>query len=185
MNLKTHKFQITGLTPLLQNSSAAFVLATPTTVKTNKKPTREEEAEAKAWKDEKGFFHPSQAFRSALLLSLGGKKVGKRSARSAFMAAVFCSEEKFYLLDPDTGKPIKGYTLDTRMATTKMKTAIANTRPRFETWGGILRLEVDEDMIPDIALVEQALNDSGLYPGVGSFRICNGGTFGRFMAKRL
>lgn len=184
MNLQTHKFKITGLTPLLQNSSAAFV-ADPGSIKTNKKPTREEEAALKVWKDEDGFFHPSQAFRSALLLSLGGKKVGKRSARSAFMAAVFCTEEKVRLVDPDTGKPLKGYQLDTRMATTKMKTAIANTRPRFEKWGGVLKLEVDGDMIPDIDLVEQALNDAGLYPGVGSFRVCNGGTFGRFTVEKI
>lgn len=184
MNLQTHKFQITGLTPLLQNSSASFV-ADSGSIKTNKKMTREEEAALKAWKDDEGFFHPSQAFRSALLLSLGGKKVGKRSARSAFMAAVFCTEEKFRLVDIGTNKPFKSYTLDTRMATTKMKTAIANTRPKFERWSGVLKLEVDSDMIPDVSLVEQALNDAGLYPGVGSFRICNGGTFGRFTAKKI
>lgn len=183
MNLTIHKYKVTGLTPLLQNSSAGFIEESG--VKTAaKKISREQEAANKAWSDDKGYFHPSQAFRSALLMSLGGKKVGKRSARSAFQAAVFCAEEKFYLTDPETDKPVKVYVLDTRMATTKQKTAIANTRPKFEAWGGVLALQVDEDMVAP-AMVEQALNEAGLFPGIGSFRVCNGGTFGRFKAKEI
>jgi hypothetical protein len=183
MNLRNHKFKIIGLTPLLQNSSSAFVEETG--IKTAKKVTREEEAERKVWRDEKGFYHPTQAFRSAMLTSLGGKKIGKRTARAAVQAAVFCAEERMHLMHPSTGKPLTGYQLDTRMAINKQGNAIANTRPRFEEWAGVLILSIDEDMIPDVGLIESALGEAGLFPGVGSFRVAKGGTFGRFTAALI
>ena len=184
MNLKTHKFQITGITSLLQNSSNTFS-DTSSEIKGNKKFTKEQEAESKVWRDADGFFHPTQAFRSAMLTAAGGKKIGKRTARTALQMSVFCSEEKLRLLNPDDGTPVKNYIIDSRPFSTKMGSMLMTHRPKFEKWSGILKLEIDIEMLTQPLVVEDVLNEAGLFPGVGSYRIAKGGPFGRFTAKMI
>lgn len=182
MKLETYSYKITGISPLLQNTSENMNLSRGVKPGGGKHESEADEAARKVCKDKEGFFHPSQAFRSAIDYAAGGKKIGKRSARAALMAGVFCQDDKVRLIDPDTEKPLQEYGIDRRPIFPKLGGAVMNCRPLFGKWGGILRLQIDTDML-NPSDVLQILQEAGTIAGVGSFRVQKKGWFGRFTAE--
>jgi hypothetical protein len=181
MNLAPYKFKVTGVFPLLTHSPAGMN-QTSAGPRAKKIPTSEEEAKAGLYIDAEGnYCIPSIAFRSALLNGLKGKKVGRSSAISVFQAAVFNVDEYSVLVDPDTGQPLRDYSIDTRRAIVQRQ-GVLRSRPKFEKWGCHVHLEVDLD-ITTPQQVEEALNIAGQVIGVGDFRIEKRGTFGKFKAE--
>lgn len=181
MNLVLCKFRITGIFPLLTHNPAGMQ-PNVNSPKAKKIPTPEEEARAGLYIDDDGnYCIPSRSFRSALLNGLKGKKVGKTSAVSVFQAAVFNVDEYSVLIDPDTGKPLRKYSIDIRRAIVQ-RNGVLRSRPRFEKWGCYVYLEVDLD-ITTPQQVEEALNIAGQIIGVGDFRIEKRGMFGKFKAE--
>lgn len=153
-------------------------------VSINKKkiPTAEDEAEAGVYRDAKGnIVFPAIGFRSALLYAVSGKKVGKRSARNVIAASVFNCDEFTAIIDPSSGKPVKEFVIDSRRAVIQGN-GIIRSRPRFNAWALLLRLDIDTDLIA-IPVVLDNLIEAGLLAGVGDFRVEKRGWFGRFTAK--
>lgn len=183
MDLKLSKFKVTGLFPVMTHNPAQMRRASEGATK-KKIPSEEDEAKAGLYLDEKGnYCLPSGGFRSSLLNGLKNKKVGKASAISVFQAAVFNVDELTVLVNPKTGEPLKEYKIDTRRAIIQRQ-GILRSRPRFEKWGGILSLQIDED-ITTPEQVEENLNIAGQVIGVGDFRIEKRGMFGKFKVELM
>jgi hypothetical protein len=181
MNLVLCKYKITGLFPLLTHSPAGMRQAA-NAPKVKKIPSPEDEAQAGLYIDNDGnYCIPSIAFRSALLNGLKGKKIGKVGAISVFQAAVFNVDELSPLVDPETGRALREYTIDTRRAIVQRQGILRN-RPRFEKWGCNVFLQIDLE-ITTPEQVEEALNTAGQIIGVGDFRIEKRGMFGKFQAE--
>ncbi len=147
MNLKKHLIKITGIAPLLQNSAANLDKKAPM----GKGGSYIPEAQAKhvSYASQEGkAFHPSMGFRKALLMAAGGKKHKKRTLRSLIASSVFVTTEETMLVDPQTNKPYKAdaYTIDARPVV-RNKARVTAWRPRWDKWGAILELEIDEDLV--------------------------------------
>ena len=182
MKIERFKFRITGLTPLMQRCSENAELDQGG-IKTAKKLSPLETATRNVWQDKQGPFHPAIAFRSAILYAAGGKKIGKRSARAALAGMIFVGNEKMRLTQAGNNKPAT-WVIDKRPVVTSQDKMLFDYRPKFESWGGVLELDVDTDMLPDIqGVLLPILNEAGTICGVGSFRVERGGWFGRFSAE--
>jgi hypothetical protein len=184
MKLGAHRFQVTGIFPLLTHNPKAMGAASAGP-KIRKIPTPEEEALAGCYRDAKGnFCIPAVAFRSSLLNSLKNKKFGKSSAISVMQAAVFNhpASELAVLCDPDTGKPLTKYEIDTRRAIIQ-RNGVMRSRPRFESWACEITLVIDGDSVVSPEMIEEHLNIAGQSIGVGDFRIERRGFFGAFKVE--
>lgn len=183
MNIKTHTFKIEGLSPLLTHNPASMVPSGNGEIKHKKIPTAEEEAKKGLYMNADGTYYlPSIAFRNALIYAVGGKKVGKRSARAIVSAGVFNADHATTLLD-DKDKPLKKYAIDTRSVLI-MKARILRSRPMFEPWHAQVKLDIDLDLL-DPKVIEENLNEAGTICGVGDYRPQKTGPFGRFTAKLI
>lgn len=186
MKLVSHRFLITGLSPLLLNNPIGIVLDSnpnPNGEISNQKKdygTPEEQAKKVEYRDSKGnLYIPSIQFRQSLLYACIGKKVGKTSAKKIISASVFNSDDKTTLIDPKSKKPITEWTVDVRPAVVN-KGRIARCRPKLESWAAIVRYEIDEDLVPSVKAVEKLQNDAGTLSGVGDYKPANTGPFGRY-----
>lgn len=183
MKLEKFKFQITGISPLLCSNPAKMTGGNPTMGR-KKIPSPEEEAKAGAYILSDGrFYLPSIHFRMGLLYAVSGKKVGKRSARQIIAAAVFNSTDKSILLDPETKKPLKEYTIDTRRAVVQ-KAGIMRSRPCFEKWATDVEFDIDTDLLSP-KVVEENLQEAGILSGCGDYRPQRQGMFGRYQASLI
>lgn len=183
MNIRPYRFKIIGVSPLLINSPLNMAPSTGTAVKKKVIPTPEEEAASKVYEKNGKYYLPTVCFRRALLYAVRGKRVGKRSAAAILQAAVFPGEECFWLLDDKCKKPLASYQIDIQPVVVQ-KARVLRARPRFEEWGGICRLDLDEELI-DAKAVEENLAEAGVISGVGDFRVQLGGTFGRFTVSLM
>ena len=184
MSVSIMSFKITGLSPLLMNNPAS--MAVPSGGLRRKAiPTPAEEALSKRYADDKGFLYiKTISFRSALLGACVGRKLGRIGARRVVSAAVFTVAETADLLDPDTGRRIKDYAVNTTGAVI-MKARIWRSRPEVPRWSCRLDLEVDGDFIAKPEPVLELLNVAGKISGVLDWRPERGGQYGRFRAELL
>jgi len=176
-------FRIIGISPLLTNNPSSMKRVDEG-IGTKKIPTPEDEAAAKLYRDDNGFYILSEAFRSAIIGSGGGasgKKIGKFSAASRVSAGMFTVEPHATLLDPQTLKPLTTYQIDTRRAVVQRQ-GVLRSRPMFTPWAVRLPVEIDTDFVTANHILE-LLNLSGKIAGVGDFRPQRKGTFGRFKAE--
>lgn len=147
-------------------------------------PTPEEEAKAGLYQLNDGrFYLPSIQFRMGLLYAVSGKKVGKRSARQIIAASVFNSTDKSILVNPETGKPLREYTIDTRRAVVQRQ-GIMRSRPCFEKWATEVEFEIDTDLLAP-KVVEENLAEAGILSGCGDYRPSRQGPFGRYKASMI
>jgi hypothetical protein len=191
MKMELAQWEIVGLSPLLQdNPSSMGGGADEKQTATRKKiPSPAEEAAASAYRLAGGqLFHPSMAFRKALLDACAGKRIGKVGARTILSGAVFNVDDAMALVDPASGEPITTWAVDTRRAVVKSSgksAGVHRSRARIEKWAGVLTLEVDRDFITDLELITDLLNEAGALKGVGNYRPEKGGPFGRFRATLI
>lgn len=145
----------------------------------------DEEAEAGAYRDEKGnFYLPTAAFRSAIIGKGGAassRRIGKRSAISCVSAGFFIQTDQTPLVHPATNKPLSKFEIDTRRAVVQGN-GILRSRPLVVQWACVLVCEVDEDFVTVNQIIE-LLNIAGRVSGVGDFRPQCKGVFGRFTAE--
>ncbi len=178
-------FRVTGISPLLQNNPAGMRGGVDAKkMGTKKIPTPEEEAAAKVYQNEDGYYIPSQAFRSAIIGRGGagsGLKIGKMTANARASAGMFTIEPFATLLDPEKWKPLKEYEIHTCRAVVQRQ-GVLRSRPMFPKWGTRVPMEIDDEFIAVdqvIGLMERA----GKVAGVGDFRPQTKGTFGRFTVE--
>ena len=174
-------FKITGTSPLLMNNPVGMLNVKPDTLSAAKKIYDPNvEAQSRLYKDDKGFFLPSVAFRSAILSATSGKKVGKEKAIFVIPSSVQIAQENTYLVDKK-GKSIQHYEIDSRRVVV-MKAGVIRHRPKFLEWQTYLPLLIDTDRIPEDSVLT-LLNDCGQKIGVGDYRPNKKGWFGMFKAE--
>lgn len=175
-------YRVKGVSPLLQNSPAAMGSGNATMQAGKKVYDDKEESAVRVYRNDRGeVIVPSLWFRSAMMKSVGARKIGKYSARAVISAGVFTVEEECLLLDAK-GKVFK--TWDThKVRVVVQKNGVMRCRPMFKGWQCDLALEVDDEMLPNVDVVTQSLNLAGKLAGIGDWRPGRGGTYGRFTAE--
>lgn len=178
------QFRLVGATPLLMNNPAAMRMKTDELTKGKNIPTAEEAAAASAYRDAEGNLAGQiLAVHSSILRGSLGLKLGKVSAKRALQAALSYSYDHRFmpLLDPDTNKPLREYTVHTVRAVV-MNAGILRSRAMVERWAMVATFEIDETH----ATAEQVLsvlNIAGRAVGLGDWRPDKGGIYGRFTAE--
>ena len=183
------KYEITiqGVTPLLMNrftEAAQQSLSAPKTVLQGKKGTPREQAEPKAYRNEKGNYTvPGVNIFRAIVDAGSFIKSGKTKLTTqksslvtsfAFMEtleAVVCNEEK---------KPVPDFEVDSRgVVIPATGGRIMAHRPRFDVWNLTFQVELDEtECSPE--LFRELVDQAGKKVGLGDFRPSRKGVFGRF-----
>lgn len=184
MNLEPVTYKIIGLTPLLMDNPAS--MGEKTAGKASGKVDPKAEAQKAAYFNEKGnyYYLPCAAFRKCIFSGTKQRKIGKMSAMSYAMAAVFTGIKEVIILDPATWKPVKNYEIDVcRGVNPSNGAGIQVIRPRFDKWGCLLPLKIDAELVHPEQFVLDWLNRGGQMAGVGAYRIENGGEFGSFRAE--
>jgi len=178
-------FNITGISPLLQNNPAEFIGKDEDSGITagKKKYNDEEEAGLRVYHNEGGdFCHPTEAFHKSVVRAVTGRKFGKTSAPGIIRGSVFVIEDHSVILDA-RGKPAKKYTIDRRSVVIG-KARVLRCRPRWDEWRMKIALEIDVAICdPDNVL--SGLSLAGRTVGVGDYRPEKGGGFGRFTAEMV
>lgn len=133
-------------------------------------------AEYHSYKDEKGYYVPSEHIRASLINagSFMKSKVGnaKKSMKNVVAGMFFIEQEKLYL-NCD-------FEIDKRSAVNKnIKARVITVRPKWVDWSVKFTLLIDNDTIT-IETINELLSYSGNYVGIGSFRPQCNGMFGRF-----
>jgi hypothetical protein len=189
MALEIHTWRICGVSPLLQNNPAGTMSSEPSGITAGKKVYKDEdEAKIRTYTNDEGrFVHPTAAFRAGMLVAASGRKISKKSAKAIIAGSVFPAEVEAVLID-DKDKPLKSYALH-KCRVVIGKSGVLRVRPMYKPWNLLLALEVDRELMPDLAVVTEILNVAGRIVGVGDNRPDTSkgksgvGTFGRYQAK--
>lgn len=186
MSIEIVTFKITGTSPMLQHNPSAMAPQNGGVKKATKIPTAEEEAEAGLYRMSDGnLYFPSIAFRSALLSSGVGKKIGKQTAWKMVACGVFTMEPECPLFSAKNGKPLKTYTkINVARAVLKKCGAVIRCRPELQDWACKLPLEIEDDFITP-SMVLELLTLSGRIIGVGDWRPERKGPYGRFTVEMV
>lgn len=133
-------------------------------------------AEFHSYRDDKGFYIPSDHIRGSLINAgaMVKSKVGnaRKSMKNIVAGMFFIEEEKIRLP--------KDYIIDKRSAVNKVvKARVICIRPRWNSWSANFTLIIDNDTITKDTISE-IISNAGKFIGIGSFRPTNNGMFGRF-----
>ncbi len=112
------------------------------------------------------------------------QKNSQRKSYKAIIGGIFMPEKEDSLLIDENDKPIKNWEVDIRKGTNHQAGAVAICRPRFDEWETKFTCKIHTDLVtPDMILL--MLNDAGVRAGIGSFRVCKGGWFGKFQVTKF
>lgn len=179
-----YQFEITGVSPILQNNPAKMQKKADGGLKGGKKVYDPAiEAEESSYRNERGeLVVPSIAFRASMFKACTGRKIGKMGAKSVVAASVFPVEMACILLGQKSGKPLTKFEIHSTRVVIQRQ-GIIRCRAMIADWKTILALEVDSEMLPDPNVVEQLLNVAGKVAGIMDWRPERLGMFGRYTAK--
>lgn len=191
MSLEVHVWKITGVSPMLQNNPAGTMGGGDDggiKAGTKKVYDDKKEAEIRTYRTAEGqFYHPSAAFRSAILVAASGRKINKKAARTIFAGSVFPVEQECLILDAKQ-KPMKDYTIH-KCRCVVGTSGILRCRPQYSGWTMKLACEIDTELMPNLENVTEVLNIAGRIVGIGDYRPDTSkgrsgvGTYGRFSAE--
>ena len=142
------------------------------------------EAEKAAYRmEETGqLYMPSMAI-SRLLRESGSDhklKGSRKSAKFVVPSSVFIDDEVLMLLNPEDGKPLMDFEVDSRpVVIPSTKGRIMRHRPRLDSWALSVILRVDTESLGE-NFIRELLIEGGMRRGLGDFRPEKGGPFGRF-----
>jgi len=181
------KFKITGVTPVLMNSSKGIELA-GAKIKTQVFPTVEEDAESGVYRlPNKHLYLLGASFHGATIKGgCLGKRIGKSGARTLAKAGFFVSEPECPLVHSTTGKPITKY--EVFVITVIVNNArIPRGRALVRDWATTLVGEVDTSVLGSDAanIILELMNYGGKIDGVGDWRPEKKGPYGRFSAELI
>lgn len=184
--MKTIEIEIEGTSPLMQHrmdEGALFALLGNKQKKAQvaEELTPRQIADKAAYKDDRGYYVPSEYFVGAFKHTAADYKDGGKSRRSlkSVAAGVFRPVgDRAHLIDSE-GKVIQSFEVDVRKATNHTKGAVAVCRPRFDRWKCKLAVEIDDTVI-SIPTAHAIFDDAGKRAGIGSFRVSKGGFFGQY-----
>ncbi len=187
---KILSWRITGETPLFQSNPASMWAEPDPEENKGAKPSRKKpmysgESEAvktaagQLYLDEDGHpWHPCMSFYKALMKACVNRTLGKKvPALQTVIQGVRIVDERFAICDPKTMKMMPAkmplWLPDTRRAINHNKNkdtggvAVVAIRPKWRVWGGVLRLEVDEDLFAGYEGLTELLNIAGHMFGIG------------------
>ena len=138
-------------------------------------------AEFHSYRDEQGFYIPSEHIRGALINAgaMVKSKVGnsKKSMKNIVAGMFFIDEPKLRLPS--------NYVIDKRSAVNRnIKARVISIRPKWESWDAEFTLLVDNDTITQ-STIKEIITQAGNFIGIGSFRPTNNGMFGRFDLEKI
>ena len=174
---------ISGLTPLLIHRWAEAQETEETTraVHIERRDPRREAEKVCYRREDEAIYFPGAAI-ARMLREAGGshkQRGSRKSLKFVIPAAVIVLEDQLMLKDAN-GDLIKDFEVDSRPVTIPAtKGRIMRHRPRFNTWGAEISLEIDPQII-ESDTVMQLLTEGGKRIGIGDFRPERGGPFGRF-----
>lgn len=187
--MKNVKVKIKGITPLMHHrftdEELFGLLGAKTTKKKDKSEiTPREIAEKHAYKTTDGSFYIPTEYISGALAYVATEYKQKNSQRKSLkqiIKGVVTPTQTSAILfsDESTQTEIKDFEVDIRKATNHQKGAVAVCRPRFDRWYTEFDLSVDDDIV-SVETLKDMLEDAGKRSGIGSFRVSNGGIFGKF-----
>lgn len=185
--MKKYKVKISGVTPYMQHRMDDTKLEE---WEKNRKLIIERDdvakedqirAEFHAYRDNKGFYIPSEQIRGSLIgagAMIKSKVGNSRKSMKNIVAGMFMIEEEKIPLP-------KQYEIDKRSAVNRnIKARVICIRPKWEAWSGEFTLLVDNDTITN-ETVKEIIENAGQYIGIGSFRPTNNGMFGRYKLEKL
>lgn len=181
--MSTFVATISGLTPLLMHrwSEANETEETTRTVHIERHDPRQEAEKACYRREDGSVYLPGTAI-ARMLREAGGahkQRGSRKSLKFIIPAAVIVLDDQIILKNAN-GEPLRNFEVDSRPVTIPAtKGRIMRHRPRFNTWGAEVSLEIDPSMIAS-DMVLQLLTEGGTRIGVGDFRPERGGPFGRF-----
>lgn len=200
----TLRLLVTGISPILMNNPASMRSTDDAKMKVKSIPPPEEEAETKVYRMADGqLYFPTEGFRLGILKkAVQGRKIGKRFASAVVAGALFLTNDRMPLFDPEVDlevespnhvspetvvgmeeRKITDYEVDVRRVVIQ-SSGIRRARPRVWPWGGILDYEYDLDFItPEVVLNLQRI--AGKLAGVGDYRPQKTGSFGRYSVRAI
>lgn len=185
--MKQFKVEIEGITPYMQHrmddqkleeweKNRKLIVERDDISKTD-----QIRAEFHSYRDDKGFYLPTDQIKGSLIGAgaMVKSKVGnaKKSMKNIVAGMFFIKEEKLALS--------KNYEIDKRSAVNRnIKGRVICIRPKWKEWKVEFTLQVDNDTITK-ETIKEILENAGNYIGIGSFRPTNNGSFGRFKLNKL
>ncbi len=184
--MQIYVYRVTGVSSLVQANPRPMLLPRDTGLKAKKIVyDAAEQAEQACYRNERNeIYIPTISVRAAMLNACIGRKIGKLAAKAVISGCVFPVEESAILLNQKTLKPITKYKIDSRRAVVQHQ-GIIRCRPMIENWCFDLPLEIDNEMIPNIAPVTDVLNLAGRICGLLELRPNRRGIYGRFKAELI
>jgi hypothetical protein len=145
-----------------------------------------EEAVKVAYQRPDGTLYLPGAAIARMLREAGGshkQRGSRKSLKFVIPAAVLVLDDDISLCDDD-GNSLTDFEVDSRpVVIPSTKGRIMRHRPRINTWGMEINLDIDLTMI-EADVVHQLLEESGKRLGLGDYRPERGGPFGRFSVVR-
>ncbi len=179
---------IKGISPLLMNRFTASNEVPVSTFKGDKGDPRTQ-AHPKAYLDSNGkVYLPGPNIFSCLIAAGTFQKAGKSkltTMKTSLVPAGLALEEIVCpVLDPDTGKQLDHFEVDSRSVVIPSTGGrIMCHRPMFPNWMIPFSLDVDSGMF-DETIVRTLVDDGGKKIGLGDFRPARKGPFGRFVVVK-
>jgi hypothetical protein len=179
------KAKIQGTTAMLQHrfSEQAEQPGTTRRVASGMTDTPREAAEKAAYRKPDGsLYFPASSIGRLLRESGGGHKLkgSRKSAKYVVPAATLVLDESISLIDPETGKALRDFEVDSRpVVIPATKGRIMRHRPRLEKWGGEFTIRINELLLEPKFLL-QLLVEGGQQLGMGDYRPEKGGPYGTF-----
>ena len=174
---------IQGTSPLLMNrftgENEVKVSNGMSTVQIGKKGTPREQAEKKAYKDDKGnLYLPAPNIYAAIIAAGRFHKAGKEKLTTKKTSLIPAG---IFMLDTVVPLNTKHFEVDSRSVVIPATGGrIMCHRPRLDNWACTFHLEIDEAMF-DGKFVRLLVDDAGRKIGIGDFRPERKGPFGRFV----
>ena len=175
---------IEGVSPLLMNRfTEEAEMSVSTTVKKVTKSTKgtpREQAEKKAYKDEKGVLYiPSANVYAAIIQAGKFMKLGKSkvtTTKSSLIPAAMVINEMVCSLNT------KDFEVDSRSVVIPSTGGrIMAHRPRLDEWKLSFSIDLFDEDILSADIVRMVIDDAGRKIGLGDFRPDRKGPFGRFV----
>jgi hypothetical protein len=178
---------ISGTTALLMHRWAeeSEVEEATRTVHIKRRDPREEATKVAYQRPDKTLYFPGSAI-ARMLREAGGshkQRGSRKSLKYIIPAAVLVLDDDFTLRGED-GEPLTDFEVDSRpVVIPSTKGRIMRHRPRLDTWGAEINLDIDTSII-EAQLVHQLLVEAGKRLGLGDNRPEKGGANGRFAVVR-
>lgn len=188
MKFVTINVEVTGTTPLLQHRFSENNEVDGENGKGTRKVAKDygtprEQAEQAVYRDADGFIYVPSTYFLSLLCGAGAnhkQKGSRRSLRFIVPAAVRIGQVEVPLVDPETGKRINKFEVDSRRVVIRSTGgSVMRCRPRFDKWRAVFTLVVNVDLMA-IETASMLLQEGGESLGIGDFRPEKRGPFGCF-----